>query len=107
MWGPKGLFTTHASFEMGVATLIAPLSFGEALPTKRDIKRMQKIGVTEWFRRTAREVAVLGLYDAYYQKGWTPKLAYDIRHKLGPAMVQTVVLTWYMAALEAGVEQPH
>lgn len=103
MWGPKGLFTTHASFEMGVATLIAPLNFGEAQPTKRDIERMRKLGPVEWFRRTAREVAVLDMYHAYYQKGWTPKLAYQVRHQLGPAMVRTITLTWYMAVCDAGL----
>jgi hypothetical protein len=102
MWGPKGLFTTHASFEMGVATLIAPLTFGEAMPTQRDVDRMRKIGAIKWFRHVAREVAVLDMYKTYYRKGWTPKLAYEVRHKLGPTMVQTITLTWHAALVEAG-----
>lgn len=103
MWGPKGLFTTHGLFEMGIATLIMPLGFGEAVPKKRDMERMRDIGPVEWFKRTAREIAVLGMYDRYHQKGWTPKLAYDIRHKLGPLLVQTVCLTWYAALADAGL----
>lgn len=103
MWGPKGLFTTHASFEMGVATLIAPLAFSEVLPSQKDIERAQKLGVVKVFRRTAREIAVLDMYVSYYNKGWTPKLAYDVRHKLGPMIVQAVTLTWYMALLDAGL----
>lgn len=103
MWGPKGLFTTHGLFEMGIATLIMPLGFGEAVPKQADVKRMLKIGPTEWFKRTAREIAIMDMYERYHRKGWTPKLAYDIRHKLGPLLVQTVCLTWYAAIEDAGL----
>ena len=107
MWGPKGLFTTHGLFEMGIATLIVPLGFGEAVPKARDIKLIEEIGLKEWFKRTAREIAVLDMYEMYYQKGWTPKLAYLIRHKLGPSIVQTVTLAWYSALIDAGVIEPN
>lgn len=103
MWGPKGLFTTHGLFEMGIATLIMPLGFGEAVPKARHLRKMDEIGPIEWFKRTAREIAVLDMYERYHQKGWTPKLAYDIRHKLGPLLVQTVTLTWYAALSDAGL----
>lgn len=103
MWGPKGLFTTHGLFEMGIATLIMPLTFGEAVPKTADVDKMLKIGPTEWFKRTAREIAVMDMYERYHHKGWTPKLAYDIRHKLGPLLVQSVCLTWFAAAHEAGL----
>src|SRR6201989_3312771 len=33
MWGPKGLFTTHAAFKMGIAFLIAPLKSAPRRPT--------------------------------------------------------------------------
>ena len=103
MWGPKGLFTTHGLFEMGIATIIAPLKFGEAIPKEEDLEVMSKIGPVEWFKRAAREIAVLDMYDRYYQKGWTPKLAWQVRHKLGPIIVQTVTLTWHSALVDAGV----
>ena len=103
MWGPKGLFTTHGLFEMGIATLIMPLGFGEAVPKVADVARMTKIGPIEWFKRTAREIAVMDMYERYRQKGWTPKLAYDVRHKLSPLLVQTVTLTWYSALQDAGI----
>jgi hypothetical protein len=101
MWGPKGLFTTHGLFEMGIATLIMPLSFTEAIPTREELKRLEKIGIIEWFKRTAREIAIQDMYMMYYYKGWTPKLAWQIRHRLGPAIVQTVTLAWYSALLDA------
>lgn len=103
MWGPKGLFTTHGLFEMGIATLIMPLGFGEAIPKASDVERMREIGSVEWFKRTAREIAIMDMYERYHRKGWTPKLAYDIRHKLGPLLVQTVCLTWYAAVADAGL----
>lgn len=106
MWGPKGLFTTHGMFELGVASIIAPLSFGEAAPKPADIDKMLAIGPVEWFKRAAREIAILGMYDNYYQKGWTPRLAWQVRHKLGPIIVRTLTLTWYSALVEAGKVKP-
>ncbi len=106
MWGAKGLFITHWLFEMGVSMLIKPLNFGEAKPTKSELKQFMEIGLNEWFKRTAREIAVLDMFDIYYKKGWTPKLAYQVRHKLGPALVRTVTLTWYSALCDAGLIKP-
>lgn len=103
MWGPKGLMSTHGLFEIGVATIIAPLSFSETVPTKDDLKLVLEIGMSEWFKRTAREIAVLDMFTRYQQKGWTPKLAYEVRHKLGPLIINNVTLAWYAAMAEAGV----
>lgn len=103
MWGAKGLFMTHGLFEMGVATLIMPLTFSEVLVKKKDIKRFASVGLKDWYRHTAREVAVLGMYETYYKKGWTPKLAWQVRHRLGPIMVHAVMLTWYMAMVDANL----
>ena len=102
MWGPKGLLTSHGLFEIGIATLIKPLNFGEARPATSEVELITMIGHKELFLRTAREIAVLDMFERYHQKGWTPKLAYDIRHKLGPAIVKTVTLTWYAALIDAG-----
>ncbi len=106
MWGAKGLLMTHWWFEFGIATLIKPLNFGEAKPKKTDVEKFMSLGLQEWFKRTAREVAILDMYDVYYRKGWTPKLAYQVRHKLGPSLVQTITLTWYAALDEAGLIKP-
>ncbi len=103
MWGPKGLMTTHGLFEIGVASIIAPLSFAETVPKKKDMELVLEIGVTEWFKRTAREIAVLDMYTRYQQKGWTPKLAYEVRHKLGPLIINNVTLAWYAALAETGL----
>lgn len=104
VYGPKGLMTTHGLFEMGIAALVAPLGFGEALPTDADLKRMNEIGPVNWFKQSAREIAVLDMYELYYDKGWTTRLANQVRHKLGPTIIKTICLTWYMAAKEAGIK---
>lgn len=101
MWGPKGLMTAHGMFELGVATLIKPLRFSESLPTNQDIKTISSIGVAQWFVRSAREIAVLDLYHHYLDRGFTPKLAYQIRHKLGPITVKAISLAWYQALADA------
>jgi hypothetical protein len=105
MWGPKGLFTTHTMFEMGVATLIMPLTFSEVRPRLNDTTRAEQLGVVEYFKQAAQEVAALQLYEAYYRKGWTPRMALRIRQDLGPIMVRTVTLSWWLAAKEAGLNK--
>lgn len=103
MWGPKGLITTHGMFEFGLATLIAPLTFKESIPSAQDIATVRNIGIGEWFKRSAREIAVLDMYNRYYSRGWTTKLAYDVRQRLAPTIIKTVTLSWYAACVEAGL----
>lgn len=103
MWGAKGLLTTHGLFEFGIASIFAPLSFNDAIPKEEDVVEVLKIGVPELFKRHAREIAVLDMYHKYYEKGWTPKLVYDVRHKLGPIIVKTVTLAWYSALVDAEI----
>lgn len=101
MWGGKGLMTTHGTFEIGIASLIAPLSFGEALPSFEDVAYLQKVGPVELFKRSAHDIAKLDMYERYYQKGWTPLLANQVRTRLAPIIIQTVTLVWYNALYEA------
>jgi len=103
MWGPKGLMSTHALFELGVAAIIAPLSLSSSMPKEEDIKRMQELGVTEYFKQTAREIAVQELYMRFYKRGWTTKLTLDIRNKLVPTITKTVTLAWYCAILDSKI----
>jgi hypothetical protein len=104
VYGPKGLMTTHGLFEMGIAALIAPLGLRDAQPKKADVERMLSIGPIEWFKQSSREIAVLDMYELYYQKGWTTRLANKVRHKLAPTISKTICLTWYSALHDAGVE---
>lgn len=103
VWGPRGLFTAHGLFEMGIAAIIKPVGFGDAQPKQADLDLIRHIGVDEYFKRTAREIAVMGMFDNYLKKGWTPKLARQVRQKLGPAIIKNITLTWYAAAADAGL----
>jgi hypothetical protein len=103
MWGPKGLFTAHGLFEMGIATLIAPMKFSDRVPDEKLIAEMKDIGLAEWFTMRAREIAVLDIFERYIRRGWTTRLAFDVRNKLAPTIINTVTLAWYCALLDAGV----
>jgi len=104
MWGPRGVFTNHAAFELGVAVIIAPLRISTALPTPYDIETFRSQPLSQWYRQTAQEVAQLHLYDRFSTSGWTTGLAKRVRDNLVPALVQAVTLVWYGAAIEAGLK---
>ncbi len=101
MWGPRGLITAHGMFELGIATLIAPMSFVDKQPKKAQIDELAEIGLEQFFVRRAREIAVLDTYERYIKRGWTTKLALDVRSKLTPTIINTVTLAWYAALNEA------
>lgn len=101
VWGPRGLLTTHGLFEIGIATLIAPLSMHNAIPSSGELVKAHEIGVKELFKRTAREIAVLDMYERYRKRGWTTKLAWEVRNKLAPTITKTVTLVWCSALVDA------
>jgi hypothetical protein len=103
MWGPKGLLNMHGTFEWGVAAMIAPLSGKRVALHDRAIAELQEYGLTELFKRKAKEIYAFGVYDAYARSGWTPTLARIVRRELVPITVHTVALAWYAAATEAGL----
>jgi hypothetical protein len=103
MWGPRGLLATHGFFEFGVAALITPFSLKQVAPTEKDINDLYKYGVLELFRRKAKEIDGLNMFDRYSNYGWTPRLARQVRNHLAPAIVRMVTLAWYAAAIDAGI----
>ncbi len=103
MWGFGGLMSMHAAFEAGVAIIMAPISMKKAIPTDTDLELLAEIGYEEYFKRAAREIAMLDMYDRFHDKGWTPKLVRDVRNHLGPVIIKTVCMVWYSAMREAGM----
>lgn len=103
VWGPKGLISMHSMFELGIAAIIAPLSMKEGVPKEEDIKLVKEIGVTDYFKRSAREIAVLDMYERFRRRGWSTRLVYDVRHRLGPTISRTIAVVWYQALLDAGL----
>jgi hypothetical protein len=94
MWGPRGLLTTHGMFEWGVAALIVPLSVRQFTITEHDMQELYEFGILELFRRKAKEVMSLNMYDQYYATGWTRRLADQVRKHLAPTIVKMVTLAW-------------
>lgn len=109
MWGPKGLFVTHAGFENGIATLMAPSRLEAAMPAQEHVDDFNAKPIAVWYRDQAQAIARLELYTFYHQEGWTVQLAGRIRRELAPVLVRAVTLAWYGAAVEAGLftEKPN
>jgi hypothetical protein len=110
MWGPKGLLSTHFAFEWGVSSILLPMRVGKrTTPSDSETQAVKQTAVSEYFLELAREVAAYGLYDEFYKKGWTAKLARTVRQQLVPTIVKAVTLIWYKALCEAEalqVQQP-
>lgn len=101
MWGPRGLLISHGFYEFGVSFIMAPMRFHLCAPTDFDIKTLHEVGIVEYFKRAAREVALLKMYEDYYKAGWTAKLARQTRDELVPILIKTVTLAWYSALQES------
>jgi len=103
MWGVKGLMSMHGFFELGVAVLIAPIKMNTSRIRPSDIDTLVEVGYEEVFKRAAREIALLDMYDRFHEHGWTIRLSRDVRNHLGPIMARTVTLVWYSALRDAGL----
>lgn len=103
MYGFGGLMSMHGMFEIGVGMIMAPLSMKKGSPSEGDIESMIELGYEEYFKRAAREIALLDMYDRFHDRGWSPKLVRDIRNYLGPVIIRTVCLVWYSAMRDAGL----
>ena len=101
--GPKGLLTTHALFEGGAYTIMAPLRLSRAMPNRDDLIAVRQHGIIELFQRFAREIGSYDMYVRFYEQGWTPKLTRDIRLQLAPRMVMLVTLAWYSSLCDANL----
>lgn len=103
LWGNGGVMSMHIMFEMGIAIMLAPLQFPKAVPSEANLQKVNDIGYVQWFERSAREIALLDMYDRFYEKGWNLKMARQVRNHLGPIMIKTVSLAWYSACRDAGL----
>lgn len=103
MYGAKGLMTTHGMFEAGVAMTLAPSKIKLGNPSDDELAHASEIGIEEYFMQSAREVAMLDMYESFYKRGWTAKLARQTRNHLAPIIVKTVTASWYCALKEAGM----
>ncbi len=103
MYGFGGLMSMHGFFEIGIGILLAPIHMKAGKPSETDIDVLIKIGYQEVFKRAAREIALLDMYDRFHESGWSVKLSRDVRNHLGPIMVKTITIVWYSAMRDAGL----
>ena len=96
-WGAGGAMTTHGTFEWGVATIIAPLRLKAGYPTTAQCRGVVKTGIVPIFKSYVKEIHALKMYDRYMRKGWTNRLAREVRETLAPILVRVVALAWYEA----------
>lgn len=99
--GPKGILTSHAMFEAGAFTIIAPLRLAKSVPNSYEIATINKIGLINYFNKMVEEVNSLNLYERFCKLGWTQSVARDVKKELAPRMVKTVTLAWFCAEMEA------
>lgn len=95
--GPKGLLTTHTSFEAGAAMIIMPLRYSVGKVTEADIELLRRSSLIEVFEIYVQEIDQLKLYERFYKEGWSPALARDVRRELAPRLAKMVTLAWYSA----------
>ncbi|HMT19123.1 MAG TPA: hypothetical protein PKD15_03760, partial [Candidatus Saccharibacteria bacterium] len=103
MYGVGGLMSMHGLFEVGAGLILAPIKMKTAKPLDLDIAQLIEVGYEEVFKRAAREIALLDMYDRLHERGWTVRLVRDVRNHLGPVMAKTVCLVWYSAMRDAGL----
>lgn len=101
MWGAKGLFTTHGTFELGVALILMTVKPNTFSISEYDRKRLDQLGLEKYFRSMAAKVADYNLYERYYKYGWTTKIANDVKKLLIPDIINTVSVVWNKAIDDA------
>lgn len=101
-WGTKGVFMTHASFELGVAMAITPIRELKVIPSEHDKAYIDENGFIEFFKRQALTVEALGLYETFGRDGWNRRFAGHVRRDMLPIIVNTVALGWFTARKIAG-----
>lgn len=102
MMGNKGLLSTHIHFELGVAAAVITTSFRDGLDEPK-LKQARTLGPHDFFKTQAMQIYNLKLYEKFYKTSWTIGLARAVRHRLAPAIIQTVAIEWILAAEEAGL----
>lgn len=92
-WGAKGVMTTHFLFELGIAGAITP--FPKLPPIDQaHIAYIQENGYEQYYRRAAKAIVELGMYEEFSKKGWTTKLGRQTKGTLIPTITHAVALAW-------------
>ena len=100
VWGPKGLFSTHHNFEIGIAFALIRFTHPGKLD-ERLLMRARRIGPVEFFKLEAREIAQLKLYERFYAEGWNADIAGIVKTVIAPKASMAIGVIWLLAMLEA------
>lgn len=101
MWGAKGLMLSHATFEWGVSSTVRTLKLRAGLPSEGDIKHAKNIGYEKYLKEIALDIYKYNMYERFLRRGWSMKLAREIRQVLGPKVVHAIAVAWILAIDES------
>lgn len=99
-WGGKGIFSSHALYELGIATSMV----GRRYPSKIDDTVLADVtlrGYEAVFRDAFKTIVDMDSYNAFIKQGWTRKVTGTVHGELLPLIIQTVTLAWYAASQQA------
>lgn len=100
-WGSKGIFATHILFEWGVATSISAYKFPRIDIEESRLETCKSADFEMAFLDAVHEVYEMNLYEEFWRRGWTTRLARITRNQLIPLIVEIVALAWDEAYREA------
>lgn len=101
LWGGKGLIISHASFEWGVSSTVKPMKFKKLHLSETEINHIKNIGYEAYIKQQASAIYKLDMYERFLRRGWTIRLAKEIRQELAPRIIQTITTAWILAIDEA------
>lgn len=104
MWGTKGLLLSHGGFEFGVSYTVKALKLRDALPTNPDIRHARNITYRGYLKHAAKEIYDLNMYERFLRRGWSMKLAREVKTVLAPAIVRAIAIAWVLAYDESQSE---
>lgn len=101
LWGAKGLIISHAYFEFGVTSTSKPMKFKKYMLSEADVKHIKNITFEKFLKDQALEIYELNMYERFLSRGWTLKLAKQVRTELAPRIIRTIAAAWILAVDEA------
>lgn len=101
LWGAKGLIISHGYFEFGVTSTVKPMKFKKHALKDADITHIKKIGFERYLKDTALAIYELNMYERFLRRGWSVKLAREVRTRLAPKIVQAIAAAWIIALDES------
>lgn len=95
-WGGRGIFSSHALFELGVATAMVGRTYRSTV-TEQDLVDVTLRGYEAVFREILQRIVALDVYTLYRRAGWNWRVARIVQKQLLPDINRAVTLAWYCA----------